>query len=437
MLLNYAFALRPLVQCIALALSFVAAGFPTLIANAAQGAPVVVTPLGGQAVEGELVALDAERIILISPSGEQSFSARELPRLERRVPRRITESEDPSVGRVWLVAGSSLPISGVEVVGESGRVRLLLPPSAGVVPSELSLPLDALASIRLPGGPGGFDEAWSVIRGRQPTSDLIVTPPRGEGSLDYLEGFVESIDEEFVALLLDGQPVEAPLARVYGVVFAAGEAPRQEFQGPRVTSLSGVALNAMSLDLSANGVLLVKTAEGLEVTLPASGLASVDYRCGRVTAIGELTPTRTEFEPQFGSPAGGGGDLVRAAYRVDQSYWGRTLRVYDPQNEISKSREFSTGLAVRAGAGLVYELERRFDRFQAMVGVDPDAVGRRELRLELIADGRVVFDERLRSQGEPATVDVPVDGVRELRLRVHRLRGLDASLHLGDARFIR
>jgi len=87
---------------------------------------------------------------------------------------------------------------------------------------------------------------------------------------------------------------------------------------------------------------------------------------------------------------------------------------------------YATGIGVRAGSELTYDVSRREGRFEAWAGIDPNVSAQRSGRFRVYADGNLVFDSGVIDQAakrgstqnptRPIRVVIPLAGVTKLRL---------------------
>ena len=87
---------------------------------------------------------------------------------------------------------------------------------------------------------------------------------------------------------------------------------------------------------------------------------------------------------------------------------------------------YATGLGVKAGSELTYDVSRRTGRFEAWAGIDPNVSAKRSGRFRVYADRDLVFDSGVINQTDkrgssqnptrPIRVVVPLAGVKKLRL---------------------
>lgn len=96
---------------------------------------------------------------------------------------------------------------------------------------------------------------------------------------------------------------------------------------------------------------------------------------------------------------------------VDKSVTGKPLAIGE--------RTFDHGVGTHAASTLSVELDGKVERFKAFVGVDGGAGHRGSVQFLVYGDGKKLFDSGLMRGGQEAkAVDVPLPGVRQLRLMV-------------------
>ncbi|MBM4094875.1 MAG: hypothetical protein FJ276_36510, partial [Planctomycetes bacterium] len=110
---------------------------------------------------------------------------------------------------------------------------------------------------------------------------------------------------------------------------------------------------------------------------------------------------------------------------------------------------YATGLGVRAGSELTYDVSQRAGRFEAWAGIDPNVSAQRSGRFCVYADEDPVFDsgvihqaaksESSQNPTRPIRVVIPLEGVKKLRLTFQCEDDKDkAGLcgGWGDAKFV-
>ncbi len=110
---------------------------------------------------------------------------------------------------------------------------------------------------------------------------------------------------------------------------------------------------------------------------------------------------------------------------------------------------YTSGVGVRAGSELTYDVSNRSGRFEAWAGIDPNTSARRSGRFRVYADGRLVFDSGMINQSakrgstqnptRPVRVVIPLAGVDKLRLAFQCEDKKEADTLYGgwgDAKFV-
>ena len=101
-----------------------------------------------------------------------------------------------------------------------------------------------------------------------------------------------------------------------------------------------------------------------------------------------------------------------ATLQRDKSIDGGTLTLSGSQ--------YDHGFGTHANSDIAFDLHQRFGQFTALVGVDDDAgKGRGSVEFIVLGDGKTLWKSGTMKQGDaPKRVDVSLDGVRMLLLRV-------------------
>jgi len=109
---------------------------------------------------------------------------------------------------------------------------------------------------------------------------------------------------------------------------------------------------------------------------------------------------------------------------------------------------YATGIGVRAGSELTYDVSKRAGRFEAWVGIDPKVSAKRSGRFRAYADRDLVFDSGAINQTNkrnaqnptrPIRVVIPLGGVKQLRLTFQCEDDKDKAALCGgwgDAKFV-
>ncbi|MEM8864851.1 MAG: NPCBM/NEW2 domain-containing protein [Planctomycetota bacterium] len=390
--------------------------------------------IDGTTVRGTLTSLSKERLVLAKASGAQvAVAAGALPTLQ--FVSSNSPDEDQQAGAIYLRDGSVLPIESVESSPKGSKLRIGLSDADRATPAEVDIGIDRIRCIRLPESPEGFVEPWQAMRKRSSTSDLIVTRPKTADSLDYVEGYVESIGRSAVRLYLDEQPLDVSREKIFGIVFASESSGVRVDPHPLVATRGGMQLFAKRLRLLAAD-LSVTTAAGVDVTVPLSNVSEIDFSYGRLTYLSDLAPLATENDPLFGPLRDRELSAAWPVFRTNAALWGGPLVARDPLTDDLRRRDFDRGLSITAGGTVAYDVEG-YTEFRCVADIAPDSSPSGSVRLVIEIDRKQELRREFNAAALPLDLVLPLMNARELRLRVERQSGIRGSVHLGQARLIR
>ncbi|MBI3270704.1 MAG: NPCBM/NEW2 domain-containing protein [Planctomycetes bacterium] len=163
------------------------------------------------------------------------------------------------------------------------------------------------------------------------------------------------------------------------------------------------------------GAVTLTTLYGNTLSIPVGSVASIFFKNGRCVYLSDLVPAKVvEYDYFPGSgPADGPGEPLYP-FQKDRG-------LQDARRISVKGKEYRKGLAVHSYCELTYALDGKFKRFLSAVGFEDQAEPPSDppgpLRFAVLADGKKLFDSGpLKWESKPAEVDVPVEGVKELRI---------------------
>ena len=381
-----------------------------LLAAFADAPQVEVSTISGTTHTGTLQAIDAGNWTLIIDGKPIELPAAAV--LEARL------TGDPPVlamkppHEVTLLDGTRLSAAQVAIAGDGVTVTS---PTAG----ELRLPRKSLSSIRLVESPSTVYAAWLALQKRERRQDMLIVQ-KGE-TLDFVEGVIGNISAESVTLLLDGEGVDVPREKVFGIVFYNRDTASAKAEGV-VELTNGDRLTVTGLTAAADSLKLTLTS-GSDVVIPVSSMRSIDYSFGKLTWLSSLEPRDLKREFRFIEPAD--------AMRNDRDLSGKSLRLGD--------RIFSRGVSVRSKTQLRYRLNGDYTRFQCWAGIQQGFSG--DVRLTISVDGVKAFDELVKPTDEEARrIDLETSGRFNLEILVDYgsvESDIGDHLTLGDARLLR
>lgn len=389
----------------------------------AAGEPVEAVLLDGQTQAGLLQELTATEVRIQALGQEVVLETGALQSI-RYVD---AEAADPydreNRTEVELVDGTRIYCTGFTA---DSRTTTLESPVAG----EISLPLARVRNVRLGVWESVIDDDWQELKQRESEQDLLIV--RKGDDLDFAGGVIGNVSAETVTVLLGQRELEVPRERVFGFVF-----PREPAdQRAAVCELKSEAddqFRLQSIELRDDafvGALL----GGAEVTIPADQVQFIDFALGRIRYLTDMDATAS-YEPVGAITAEYVLKYKRVEYDNDRLY---------PHLVIGR-QTYRRGLWIHSGTVLRYRLNRDFKRLQAVMGMNRSSsfCGQinASVHVQLAADGEVILDEVVSWADEGRELDIDVEGVRDLEIRVtsadEEPLGICEHLALAEARVIR
>lgn len=385
----------------------------SLLAALANLPAVEVDTIKGARHAGQLVELTSAAVRL-----RTTETAVDVPLSEaievRFVP---APAGEPSVGpRIVLTDGTRLTLKEIRVAGD--RATLETGPLG-----SLAVPVNRLAQVRFGASNTKLDQAWNALLERDSKNDMLVT--RKEDVLDFLPGVVGDVGEK-VGFLLDKEEIPVPREKVYGLIYRR-RSPTQPKAVCKVNLVGGDSIEAAQVRFEGERLQL-KTASGIDITVPVRALKSLDFGAGKIQYLSQLEPREVKYVPFF--------DVVWE-YRRDRSIDGSPITL--------AGKAYPRGLAIHSKTQLRYRIAGDYSRFQAMMGIDDSVERQGEVFVRIAGDGRVLHESVVKGTDPPRPLDLDVSGVRDLDILVDfgdpqagdRAEETADHLDLADARLIK
>jgi hypothetical protein len=210
---------------------------------------------------------------------------------------------------------------------------------------------------------------------------------KGE-TLDFVEGTIGDVTESAIVLLLDGEKIEVPREKAFGVIYFRNV---EEAARPTgfVELLGGDRLAIRSVEIKDSFASVVLTAD-VAVGIPLSSIIRFDLSTNKLTWLSSLDPRDVKHEFRFIDPA--------PTMANDRDVWGEPLKV--------GKQSFARGVAIRSKTELRYRLNGDFSRLQAWAGIQHGYLG--DVRLQLSLDGEKVFDQIVEPKSDVVLIDLDV-----------------------------
>ncbi|MBL8727104.1 MAG: NPCBM/NEW2 domain-containing protein [Planctomycetes bacterium] len=380
---------------------------------------VAAPGLAGQGLRGELRTVDDRALsgtLTVAAGGLATVSRDAGPvtvRLDEIVsfePLDVSRVPLAMPDRVWLRSGTELPVRSLH-----GRAAADGRPAAFVaeLPSGIvvDLPLGFVRAVRH----GGSERPEPALFARDLTEpadndDILFVQKDGQSHRSQVT--ITGLSPDRVEFVLRGTAYDFPLAAVTGIVFGrnTGFAPdRQPRPRTSVDLTTGERLEGRLLGLA--GDLRLRLDEGAEVTVPLTSVFQLRVASDRLVWLSELSP-KVEQTPAF--------DRVWP--------WGNDRCPAGPGLVIA-GVTYERGVGMVPRTRLTYELGRRFDVFEASIGIDDRGGPAAHAIFRVLVDGRVAFESAPKVLGEAATpVSVELAHCQQLAIEVDFGKNYD----LGD-----
>ena len=385
-------------------------------------------------VQGELVQLSSDTIVLQTATGEQTFKIHELL---SAMPRReaAPKAAPPGDILVELLDGSRIRAVSYEVMKGNALIGL---PRGGVVESATR----SIKSVLL----RPHDEVpdlvgqWSVLRTETAIGDTVVIRKEVEKEV-VVDG--KTVTKTFLTLapyvgvINDVTPgeanfkfgekiIEVKRAKIEGLLYhqrAGRELPEATCH---VADLDGSSWHVRSLNLVKDSVELV-TSAGVKVSLSLSQIKDFDFSVGNSVYLSDLEPETSRWAAYFGS-ADQASLAAFYAPRMDESFNGDKLSLF-VGNQV---KQFDKGVAIHSRTSLIYRLSGKYRHFVTKVGIDPTVRDGGNVKLVISGDGKTIFEAVVTGKdADPLDLDLDIDGVDRLKILVDFGEELDISDHLN------
>ncbi len=382
------------------------------------GVNVDVKPLSGPSIQGELVGVEADAVLV-----QRDGQTQRLPTLGlwEVIPVEPAEAM-PSLTtfQVELVDGSHLLATRYRVVEGLAQCKL-----AGG--EEIEIRTRAIHTVRF------RDHAttpvlaaqWQEITSEKHSGDVIVI--RRQESLDHLDGVLLDVRDDTVQFEFDGDKIDVNRQKLDGLIYyhpVARELPQRICQ---VVDIAGSRWNAKSLSLGQETIEVTSPA-GVKIDLPLQRLAKLDFSSGNTVWLSDLEPEFVQRRPYVASrlPQPSLEQLFQP--RRDLGMTGRPLSL--------DGVTYAKGLALTSRTEMVFRLTDDYRYFHAVAGIDDSVRDGGNLDLVISGDDKVLLTRTVTGREKSFPVDLDITGVKRLKILVDFGREMDIADHLDlcDAR---
>ena len=387
------------------------------VSAARAGVRVNLITVEGDAVAGQIAAVDPEHVTVTAKDQRHTLRRRDLMRIDFPDAQPFRPSTDDRLRPIHLTDGGLL--RGWVAGSDRDGLRLDVP-ELGNQPRRF--PYSSLAGIRI--AAKAHDRAEVIFQQhlaqRKPGQDVVVILKDDE--VHTFKGSVESLTPSGGRFALSGRELPLNIATLYAVVFAASPL-EADAEMMTVELNTGERMTGRLVRGDERTCSFVLRGGGDPVVFPWLLVRRVVLRSERVAFLSDLEPTRVEHEPYLN---------VSWPMRRDRSASNQPIRL--------GGETYAKGLGVHSATTIAYALGGRYKQFAATIGLDEAVRPRGNVIFRVLADGKEVYHSGdVTGRDDPVNINVEVAGVHELRLIVDF--GKDADLgdqaDWADARVIR
>jgi hypothetical protein len=252
-----------------------------------------------------------------------------------------------------------------------------------------------------------------------PDSDTVFAKTES-GALQAVAGKVKGVEGESLLFEYKGKDRKINLSRIMALIVQS-RAPAQE-QPFAVIHLKGGQRIPGIISSLADGKAAIETLWKEKIELPRAALLEISVRNGRVTSLADMAPAKAEYTPFL--------DRV-LAHTTNESLNGDDLQVGEST--------FERGLCLHSRTVLTYDLNARYSRLRASLGLQNGDGDQGKALVRVLADGASLYEKQIEGAAVPETLDLDTTGKKTLTLVVDFGDNMNIGDHvvLGDPVLVR
>jgi hypothetical protein len=395
-----------------------------LVAVLAVAAPQVqVSTVDGRVTTRPLLDFSGKRVL--SNSTLASFPIDQILCFEPSTP--PSPPLEKPVAWIELVDGSKLTATEFTVAGDVANVSLA---------SESStISTRSIRTVRFSQPDALGSAAWPANVGADATGDLLAVHKKDQ--IDFMEGTLGSVDENHVILKVDGENYPVNRSKVDGLIYFHKAA--DHFSEPLcvVETANGCRIKAKELLFSASSedstqnLLSVTTYADYKFIIPWSIITKLDFSAGKIDYLSDLESASMQWTPYL--------DFGTAAPALAEYYAPRRDEGPEHQPLRLGGKTYNKGLSLYSRTAIDYRVPAGMKEFKATAGIDDSVREAGNVRLQISADGKKLFDQAVTGKDAPVELDLNVAGAKRLSILVDYGDRFDAGdyLDLADARMLK
>ena len=394
-----------------------------------QVTPVQVKTLGGEQVEGVLVAADLDSITIQVDESPTRF---QLDQIDSVSTGNKANEDSANPISVTLIDGSrfygkSFTIKSKELTlnssgGQENVIETRIVDSVRFKTYETDLKLN---------------QQWrEIINDESREGDALVVNRSGE--LNSIEGIVGETKPDKLGFSIGDRTAMVGLEKIDAILFY--HAGRE------------LASTVCAIQLTDGSRVLAKRIgwrdSKIEVTCVAGGVFSfgleeitvLDFSMGRSEFLSNREPTTNDWQALMTSSAIMEKLRRLRVARVKKSFGGEPLSLKffadETASSVAEVKQFEHGFAMQGGGKLAFSLNAQYQNLAGWVGFDPKASQSGQVKLSILADGKPLIERVLnhRTMRQPLKLDLNIKDVKRIVFQVDYQDGRSTGdqIHLVD-----
>ena len=387
-------------------------GLLALLVCAAVSPAAELHTLANKHLTGDLVSVSDKEIVLRVAASEVKTSVGEVLQIDLQ--RDAPLASGTKYADIELIDGSLLHCSKFTIKGRDIEVAL-----AG---SDLKakVPLAAVSYVLNDAHEAAIRQEWlDKFVAKKGNQDVLAL--RRDGVFNGLEGtFGDSGNDKGEVVFQyevagNRKSRDIPPAKAQGLLFIRSLPADAPAPLCKVYDLNQNLIVAAKLALGANG-FSVTSVGGAKIDFPKQNVARLDYSNDKIVFLSDLKPAEQVEKSKQGR---------KETVRMNKNLDNNPIEIDD--------QPFAKGLAMHAYTELVYNLDGKYQKFEAVLGMDAKVGGSGKPVVTIEADGTKLFSETVTRKDKRRELSYSVKGVKQLRIVVSSTGLLDFGDHVDLA----
>jgi len=356
-----------------------------------------VETLDARLIEGEVVSVTADQVVIKTAQGRQTLSRGDICEIVFSEPPDVMDKRNQGV--VVTHGGDRIACGPLSL--ENGKFSFSSPLLGPIQMDITAVRIVYPASAKL--SPGQIEQKCAELRITDSTQDTLVVAQKEDAWLG-VEGVLKGIDlkDGKVAFRWQDEDKKVALNIVMAMRLAATSGKPAEGAGV-VLGKDGTIVGFTALTADDKTVTATLSAVG-ERKLNRETVAGLRFRPQNYVNLADLKPSAVKEYGFFQ-------ETTRFPYRPNKSAAGGDLRL--------GGRVYRTGLGTHSFCELTYSLDGAYSTFVATVGIDDAVRPLGDATVTFLADGKSLGQPvRATGRSEPTPVRLDLKGVKQFTVRV-------------------